>query len=132
VRIHPARYLEGHYVHGIYAELKSLGFSIEEFRVKELGWLWLDQHPKLKNQEIRSAVLARFVLKWSPPHHQEALMSKIYKDIPVMRPSWAYPAWHKDAQPAAPDKTVVAGPAATSASPKNVAVVPETPLPPAA
>lgn len=87
----------GLYYRGLQGEVIQAGFSWEEFHYKRLGWIWRDQHPKLRDQELRSGLLAQSVLRWSPSAQQEALFRKIYQDIPVPRPSWAHPDWHKDA-----------------------------------
>jgi len=78
-------------------EIGHVGFDKKQFSVKRLKWIWTDENPNLRDDEELTAILARFVLVWAYPYQQEALFQRIYKNSPVLRPSWAYPKWHKKA-----------------------------------
>ena len=77
-------------------EVRRVDFDPERFHIKTLKWIWADDHPNLTDQEQLTATLARFVLRWAYRYQQEALFQRIYENSPVLRPSWAYPRWHKD------------------------------------
>jgi len=77
-------------------EVRLVDFDPERFHIKTLKWIWADDHPNLTDQEQLTAMLARFVLRWAYRYQQEALFQRIYENSQVLRPSWAYPQWHKD------------------------------------
>ena len=77
-------------------EAKLAGFDPERFSMRVLKWIWADANPDLAEQEQTTAMLARFVRLWAYPYQQEALFQRIYQKSPVLRPSWAYPRWHKN------------------------------------
>ena len=84
------------------AEIRETGFDPGQYTIKRLKWFWANNHPDLREEERRCRMLASFVLRWSAPAEQEVLLQRLFENIPVLRPSWAFPAWHKDAlqQPA--------------------------------
>lgn len=84
-------------------EVKIAGYNPEEFSPRRLSWIWIDEHPDVREEERRARILAQFVLRWASPFQQEALLRRIYDNLQVLRPSWAYPQWHKDAPQTAPD-----------------------------
>lgn len=77
-------------------EIKYAGFDTKEFNPMTLSWVWIDDHLDLHEEEVRTGILARFVLTWAKDFQQEELMQKIYEHSPALRPSWTYPEWHKD------------------------------------
>lgn len=88
VGIHAARWVR--------EELELVDSDWQVLNAKALKWIWTDEHPDLREQEIRAQLLALFVLKWPKDFQKEALLQRIYEGTPVLRPSWAYPQWHKD------------------------------------
>lgn len=77
------------------AEIRQAGFDPLLFSIKRLKRLWVAAHPDLREEERRCRMLAKFVLRWAAPAQQEALLKRIFADVPVLRPSWAFPGWHK-------------------------------------
>lgn len=82
-------------------EIKFAGFDPKQFNPTSLSWIWIDEHLDLHEEEVRTATLARFVMRWAKDFQHEALLERIYDDSPALRPGWAYPKWHKDVVAAA-------------------------------
>jgi hypothetical protein len=72
------------------------GKDKELFSAKSLKWIWIDENPGLREQELCVSCQARFVLNWAKDFQQEALLQRVFENTPVLRPSWAYPKWHKE------------------------------------
>jgi len=86
--------------------LDEAGCSVGLFTTKQLKWIWIDENPHLSGEERRVRLVAEFVLKWAKPFQQGALLDQLFAGTDVLRPSWAYPDWHKDftsAKGAAPE-----------------------------
>jgi len=78
-------------------EVRFAGFIAEEFSPTRLRWVWVDENPDIRNEERRARILAKFILRWASAFQQEALLRRAYDKLPILRPSWAYPTWHKAA-----------------------------------
>lgn len=102
---HPKAYKDGvclrkepvQYNVAVRREIELAGYDLKEYGLESLKDFWVDQNPRLRDQERRAIVLVKFIAKWAKPQHQEPLYRKLFSGCPVLRPSWTYPDWHKDA-----------------------------------
>jgi hypothetical protein len=87
-------------------EVRRAGFDPRKFNPVVLKWAWLDENPGVREEEVRTNVLASFILDWAKPHQQEALFRLLYNHTRVLRPGWATPRYEPEAQPVptAPDE----------------------------
>lgn len=77
-------------------EIAQAGCNVKLLSATSLKWIWVDEHPQLRDQERIAAILAHFALTWGKDFQQESLLQRIFNNTPVLRPSWAYPKWHKN------------------------------------
>ena len=105
-------------------QIKCVDCDPARFSHVQLKWFWLDQHPTLRDQEKRATILAQFVLRWASPHQQEALLRRIYDNISILRPSWAYPKWHVAADHAIPSPLLPGIRAEAASAPPSSSAIP--------
>ena len=82
-------------------EVRMAGFDQRRFASKQLRFVWLDDHPHFRGDEVRVTIVAKFILKWAKPFQQEALLRLLYKNTAILRPSWAYPQYALKGDPEA-------------------------------
>jgi len=78
-------------------EIELAGYDGRMLDAKALKWIWVDEHPALREQEMQAQLLADIVLRYPKDFQKEGLLKRIYDNTPVLRPSWAYPEWHTNA-----------------------------------
>lgn len=74
-------------------QINAVRFDSNKFNHHTLQWVWLDENPQVRAEEVRTDILASFILRWSKTEQQEALFRLLYKNTPVLRPSWAHPEY---------------------------------------
>ena len=83
-------------------EVKAAGFDPEQFKPVVLKWAWVDQHPNLREQEVRTNILAKCILRWAKLAEQEGLFRLLFNGNAVLRPGWAYPQYDTGAPSRSP------------------------------